>query len=299
MAETTLAGALAELRVVRGETNRALAGLDPALLPGHAPWRGAEADVRFLLQRIVDDDLMRAVRLERALAAAGHVPTEAQRILAAAVDLRGRLAGSLIGLTAEQVDRAWGDGEWSVRRVLGHIIATDRRYQVQTLHAVERARAGGSGPLRPPDRALPDRLGLEESRGTMDDLCKRLAAARAEAVHVLSGLSAADLDAPTNWVAWDLDVRFRLFRFAEHDREHLVQLYKTYDAVGFVPTEPQRFLAEAGAVRGWLESLLVGVEDGSAAAGAAAPILGEAALEERAAVRALLAAVKALTAAGG
>lgn len=283
-----LASALAELRALRRATVRALTGLDPAALTRSAPWRGAEADVRHLLLRLADDDLMRTVRLELALAAAGHVPTEAQRILAAAAALRGRLLGSLVGLSTEQFDRGWGNGEWSVRRVLGHLIATDRRYLVQTRHAIARARAGGTGPLRPPEGALPDRMGLPESEGTMDEVLERMLATHDECMAGLADLSPADLDAETNWVSWNLDVRFRLHRFAEHDREHLVQLRKTYAAVGFVPTEPQRILEEAEAARGALEALLIGVRDDTPAAEAAVSLLADAAAAEREAVDTIL-----------
>ena len=285
----SLHAALTDLRSSRHETLRAVAGLDAALLGTRpAPWRGAQAELRHLVLRLADDDLMRAVRLEAALAAAGHVPSGPQRILAHAQRLRGRLQGSLTGLTAAQFDQGWGDGEWSVRQVLGHMIATDRRYLIAVLYAVERARTGGDGPLRPPDTLLPDRRGVAEGDGAMGDVLARLMATRDEAVEATAGLAAADLDAPTNWVSWDLDVRFRLFRFAEHDREHLVQLRKTYAGIGFVPTETQRILEEAGAVRGALEAACIGVQDGTAAAEIAATMLAETAAEERATVRVIL-----------
>lgn len=289
---TDLVAALNELRSVRRDTVRALAGLPPAALTRPTPWRGATADIRFLLLRLADDDLMRTVQLEAALTNAGHIPTEAHRILAAAVALRGRLIGSLAGLAPMQFDQGWDEGEWSVRRVLGHVIATDRRYLIQTQYAVQRARSGGEGPLRPPDSALPNRMGLPESEGTMDEVLARMAATHDEVIAALADLGSDDLDAPTNWMAWDLDVRFRLHRFAEHDREHLVQLRKTYAGVGFIPTEPQRILEEAGAARGALEALLVGVREDTRAAGAAVTLLVEAVTAEREAVRTIMDATR-------
>ena len=289
---TGLIAALTELRSVRRDTVQALAALPPAALARPAPWRGATADIRFLLLRLADDDLMRTVRLRTALADVGWVRTEAHRILAAAVALRGRLMGSLAGLTPAQFDQGWNEGEWSVRRVLGHMIATDRRYLIQTQHAIERARSGGQGPLRPPDSDLPDRLGLPESEGVMDEVLARMAATHDTCIGGLADLGASDLDAPTNWMAWDLDVRFRLHRFAEHDREHLVQLRKTYAGIGFIPTEPQRILEEAGAARGALEALLVGVREHTPAAERGAAMLAEASAAEQEARSTILEAAK-------
>ncbi len=278
---TSLSAALTGLRTVRRDTVRRLAGLPPETVTRSAPWRGATSDVRFLLLRLADDDLMRTVRLQIGLAGVGHAPTEAHRILAATATVRGRLMGSLIGLAEDGFEQGWGDNEWSVRRVLGHIVATDRRYLIGTRYAVERARSGGTGPLRPPDSALPDRQGLAESEGTMAEVVARMAAMHDERIAALAGLGAADLDAPTNWMLWDLDVRFRLYRFTEHDREHLVQLRKTYSAIDAVPTEPQRILEEAAAARGGLEALVIGLEDGTTAADRAIAILAEAAESER------------------
>ncbi|MFN8556090.1 MAG: DinB family protein [Dehalococcoidia bacterium] len=240
--------------------------------------------MRFLLLRLGDDDLERSLRLAEALFDAGHRPTPAHRTLAAGRRLRGRLMGALVGLTAAQFDQGWGEDEWSVRRVAGHLIAVDRRYRIGARHAVERFRAGGVGPLRPPDAGMPERTGRAESEGTMAEVLAQLQEAHDEAMDGLANVAGAELEAPTNWASWDVDVRFRLQRFADHDREHLVQIRKTLAAIGFVPTEPQRLLEEAAAARGDLEARLVGVTEDSAGAAAAAAALTEAAAAERALV---------------
>jgi hypothetical protein len=51
-------------------------------------------------------------------------------------------------------------------------------------------------------------------------------------------------------------VRFRLHRFAAHDREHTIHLRKTLRALGMKQTETQMLLADAEAARGVLEALL-------------------------------------------
>src|SRR5207302_5281742 len=77
----------------------------------------------------------------------------------------------------------------------------------------------------------------------------------------LGAVPDALLDAPTNWMYWDLDVRFRLHRFAPHVREHVIQVRKTLDTLGFHQTEPQLLLADASAARAALATLLLCTPD--------------------------------------
>ncbi len=93
--------------------------------------------------------------------------------------------------------------------------------------------------------------------GDWDDVLARLAAARDGVILGLASTPDALLGAPSNWMSWDLDVRFRLHRFAAHDREHTIQVRRTLAALGFVPNELQLLLADAEAARGTLEALLL------------------------------------------
>lgn len=287
----TLTVALADLRAARQATIDALGGLDPAAIAGAASWRGSPVDLRFLLLRLADDDLMRRVRLERALRAAGHQPSEAQQILGAARVLHGRIAGALIGVTDAQFDARPANGEWPVRRVIGHLIANDTRYLIHVQHSVARARAGGTGPMRPDPSTMPDNTGEAESTGTMADVLARFAAGHDQVLESLHALSDIDLEAPTTWTAYTLDVRFRLFRFAEHNREHLLHLEKSLAGIGFRQSEPQRLINEAIAARAALEAALIGVPDGTEARRVAEAALGEYASAERESVVAIFTAI--------
>lgn len=286
-----LAAAVVEARTARRETVAALVGLSEDVLDQSAPWRGKPFNVRFLLLRLADDDLVRTVELERALREAGHAPGEAASILRPSAELRGRLAGSLLSVDQAAFDREPEDGAWSVRRVVGHIAAIDRRYALAVEHAVRRAGAGGMGSMRPDEATLPARDGLVESAGPMAEVLGRMEQGRDELLAAFAPLPDSVMDASTNWMAWDLDVRFRLYRFAEHDREHLVQLRKTYAALGIVPTEAQRNLEDAMAVRGALEGFALGLAEGTRAAGVAAQALRDAAQQERETVRAIVGAM--------
>jgi hypothetical protein len=60
---------------------------------------------------------------------------------------------------------------------------------------------------------------------------------------------------PTVWVHYDVDVRFRLHRFAAHVAEHTIQCEKTLAALDWRPTEGRRIARRLGALVGEIEGL--------------------------------------------
>ena len=245
---------IGDLRLLRLETLRRGAALDPARLGEQHEWRGKPAPLIFLLSWLAEADDTRRVRVDDTRARLAAPPTVAQRALVTAGETRGRLLGALVGLPEALFDQPPAQGEWSVREILAHVIATDKRYLIGTEYAIERARSGAGGPLRPPDALLPPRTGEAERPGAPAAVLARLTATRDDLTQRLGATPDDLLDAPTNWTAWDLDVRFRIHRFAAHDREHLIQLRKTLHALAFAQNEPQLLLADAQAVRGAIEA---------------------------------------------
>ena len=60
---------------------------------------------------------------------------------------------------------------------------------------------------------------------------------------------------PTVWAHYDVDVRFRLHRFAAHVIEHTIQCEKTLVALGWRPTEGRRIARQLAALVGEIEGL--------------------------------------------
>jgi hypothetical protein len=60
---------------------------------------------------------------------------------------------------------------------------------------------------------------------------------------------------PTIWAQWELDVRFRLHRFASHIAEHTVQCEKTLAALAWPETEGRRVVRQIWSLVGELEGL--------------------------------------------
>lgn len=224
---------------------RGFAALDYEVLSRPWGWRGGMIDARYALYRALEEAQEAQVRV-----AAGLHP-ESRRILALAQRAFGDLRGLLAGLPAERLDAAPRAGEWSIRETLHHLIVIERRYAVQTLYAVERA---DTEPVRIPDARLPTPAQIEAG-GDVEALLARLGDARAETNRTLGDLTPAAMTRPTVWVKIDVDVRFRLHRFAAHLVEHTVQCEKTLDTLGWRPPEGRRIVRRVTAALGELEGL--------------------------------------------
>ncbi len=245
------------LRNARSATLQRYSHGDDSLLREPREWRGNTASMKLRLFALAEGDESRRVEIEQVIQSQTAVLSAVQRALVTTGEMRGRLLGSLVGLTEQQFDRAPAEGEWSVRQTLGHVIATDQRYLIAVRYALERERVGAGGPLRPPTAGLPPIDGEAFTGGSMQEVVARLTEVRDAVMRELAETPDDLLAAPTNWVLWDLDVRFRIHRFAGHDREHTIQVVRALRAIGFVPSEAQMLLADAMASRGALEAVLL------------------------------------------
>jgi hypothetical protein len=159
-------------------------------------------------------------------ARSGYRGTEAQRILGLAQVAYGDLRGLLAGVSAEALDRVPREGEWSARETLKHAIGVERSYRANTAHAVRR---GSDEPLTLPAerRPQPDPL---DTAGDGSHIAERLALRRAETDAELAGVTEEPMARPSRWGESDVDVRFRLHRFASHLVEHTVQCERALEA---------------------------------------------------------------------
>jgi len=203
-----------------------LAHLPDARLSEPWEWRGRVGDVRDALYVSLQEEQV-------ALAHARPPHTEAERILILAERARGDLSGLLVGLDDTLLDADPGDGEWPLREVLAHILRTERLYVAHVRYALARA---DSDPVR---KEVDVQLSDSDRDGGIDAFLERL--------EVSDGRRFADIDAsalerPTVWAGFDVDVRFRLHRFAAHIVEHTVQCEKVLSALGHQPTEAARIV---------------------------------------------------------
>ncbi len=244
------------LRAARAETVRRVAAMDPERLAAPSPWRGVPLPLGHQLGWLAEGDETRRVAIEHGDGWLARPPSYAQRALVIGSAGFGRLLGTFAGVTEELFERQPAPGEWGLREALAHVIAVSRRYLVGVEYAVARRQRGGEGPLRPPADSMPPSSGETERHGTMAELLARLVATRDEIVCRVGAVADADLDAPGDWVSLPIDVRFRIHRFAAHDREHAAHLRKIHQQLGWQQNEAQLLLGEAQAARAAFETVI-------------------------------------------
>ena len=182
---------------------------EPWRWPGHSGWP---------LQ--VRDALYRSLEEELAAVAAQNPPAgEAARLLAAGQRAWGELRGLLVGLPDGLLDEhpeGVETGEWTLRQVLAHVLLVERRYREQVEYALERS---DQDPVRREPQAA---VRSSEEEGGMLEWIERLARQR-DVAATLAEIRPEQLLRPAVWAGYEVDVRFRLLRFAGHLVEHTVQ----------------------------------------------------------------------------
>ncbi len=180
-----------------------------------------------------------------AVAAAPTAESTAGRLLDLAQSAWGDLRGLVAGLDDRLLDaEAAVDGDWTVRAALAHVLVVERRYARQTAYAAARSDAD------PAYLQLTFALPPEDEAGGFADWVARIEAERAATDRVLRGLPESALDRPTRWADYDVDVRFRLERFAAHLVEHTIHIERLLRGLDAPPGEARQIVRRLAALRG-------------------------------------------------
>jgi hypothetical protein len=183
---------------------------------------------------------------QRAVIAAPLAATESARILDLAQSAFGDLRGLVAGLDGALADRAPAEGEWSLREILAHAIGVERSYRANSEYAITRT-AAEPVMMAAERRPKPD---ADDTAGRLADIVARFAARRAETDLALGATDEAALARPTMWGGIEVDVRFRLHRFASHITEHAYQCEKAIRALDAYGGDARTICRRIGAMRG-------------------------------------------------
>jgi hypothetical protein len=193
--------------------------------------------------------------------------TAAQHILsqyhAAYMDLQS----AILGLSAEDADRAPADGEWPVRRVYAHILAADINFTAAIRYALEGHRAGTwkKDPMSDEDETRVTGMSEDEYRtltaGPLDAMLAYHRQLHPIIVEEFSEISDQELELPsTFWEETRFPIQHRLHRYEAHFVQHTIQIDKTLVAIGQAPTEAQRLVRKILAALAEAEGMMIGVE---------------------------------------
>ncbi len=201
------------------------------------------------------------------LAALRPKPTVAQHILsqyhAAYIDLQS----ALLGVRAEDAERAPAEGEWSIQKVYAHILSSDLTFTIIVRSALEKHFAQSWTPERVSD-ADADRLaGINEAefetliQGSLAGMRTYHQRLHQQIVDEFSALTDDELILPsTFWEETRFPIHHRLHRYEAHLAQHTVQIDKTLVAIGQPPSEAKQLLRKVYAALAEAEGVMIGME---------------------------------------
>jgi len=232
------------------------------------PWTwkgGSEEELRYGFYRVAESFERAGIESADAMRTMG-ARERGVELTATATAARWDLQGLLHDLDDATWDADPGDGEWTVRRTLGHVISSQRGYALGSSWWLERR-------LRPdqPTPAWPDGLGDDlpseeaEAEGTAEEVRARLDEALDDAAEHLASLSDEQLAYVARWSGFEVDLAFRQSRWASHLREHTIQVEKTLAMLAVRLTEVDRLIRHILSAWGRAESTVFGADPVDAA----------------------------------
>jgi hypothetical protein len=250
----------AALPIAEGEMTRDLAAGfaddDPA-------WRGY-GTTREAFYRVFQELRDLAIQTERERHLQVIDITPAQRILAQHHRAYREAWGALAGVGDDELDTPPGVGEWPLRVTLAHMFAAERGFRRLIMHALER-RHNAELPEHPAPDDLDDEAYMAAVRGSVAEIRARFDTLHDSVLDAFAALSDADLAAPSwFWEGYALPIRFRLYRFEAHLREHTIQIDKTLPGIGHEPGEAERLVRLIYAALGEAEGAAIGAPSAGA-----------------------------------
>lgn len=234
-------------------------GLPDATLERDLAWNGKDTDVRWHLFLVYEAlrDLAAALAEERSRG--GPPVTVAQRALAQHHAAYRDLQGMLVQAEGIDLDQPPAEGEWALRLVLAHMLRGETGF-IRLLRAnVDAARRGETAHWPPEGGAQPPSELPAEARGSLPEIIGHFDALHARTLAEFVDLDAADLTAPLAF--WFTStVRFQLFRFDAHLREHTIQTEKLLEALAPRPSDALRTLRLIYRALGEAEGVLIGAD---------------------------------------
>jgi len=175
------------------------------------------------------------------------------------------LQAAIIGLSAEDADKVFAEGEWPVRRVYAHMLGADIGFTAVVRYALEGHRAGNWKPeqMSDEDETRLDGLSEEEYtsllKGPLDGMLSYHRTFHPEIIEEFSQITDAELELPsTFWEGTRFPIRHRLHRYEAHYAQHIIQIDKTLTAIGQPPNESKRLIRKVYAALAEAEGMMIG-----------------------------------------
>jgi hypothetical protein len=231
-------------------------------------WRDHDEGLRFALIGTYHELRDLAATLTAGRQSEGSPITVTQHVLAQYHAAFRDLEAVMLGVEAEEMDQPPADDEWPLRRVLAHMIGTERVFFTLVYFGVDQYRAGLQ-PSELEDEDLAILFGHEEvdieqlvANGGLEDIMDYYQTLHGRVLREMANLTDEEQWALSRfWEPEPLPVQYRLHRFDAHLRQHTIQAEKTRAALGHVPNEAMRLLRLIYSALAEVEGTIIGAWD--------------------------------------
>jgi hypothetical protein len=230
-------------------------------------WGDSEG-VHFVFFRTYEQLRELAVKIRHARGLAGAPISSAQIVLAQYHSAYMDLQSLLLGIDPDLEERPPAEGEWSLRRIVAHIVGADLGFYVAIKFALDRHRQGLEPVAEMSNETWLELAMLEEDeidavmKGPIPGLQNFHQELHDRILSEFADIKEGELGLRARfWEKEPMALRFRLHRFDSHMRQHTIQLSKTLHALGYIPSEAKRLLRLINTALGEVEGALIGVGD--------------------------------------
>lgn len=174
------------------------------------------------------------------------------------------LQGVLFGVGSGFEEKPPAEGEWSLRRIIAHIIGADLGFYVIIKYTLGRYLQGLDPLVEIDDETW---LGIAGMDGDGIDALGDGPLSGLQLIHYdlhkrdltdFAEINDDELDKPSKyWEDEPMSLRFRMFRFDSHLRQHTIQAGKTLQMLGYLPNEVQRLLRLICMALGQVEGIFI------------------------------------------
>lgn len=232
-------------------------------------WGAYESEgIRFAFFRTYEELRELAVRTAAERSALGRTASSAQRILNQYHTAYRDLGAALLGVHAGEGNREPGEGEWSLRQIVSHIVEAEMGFFVVVKYALDRHRSADGRPAQIPEEEWETIIGMDEASiekildGPLAGIRSYYESLHERVLLEFAGISEGELIVPSMyWEGYEMSLRFRLHRFDSHLRQHIVQVDKTLEGTGHSPNESRRLLRLIYSALGETEGVTIGAWD--------------------------------------
>ena len=193
--------------------------------------------------------------------------TPAQHILSQYHAAHLDLQAVMMGVSEEDADKVFAEGEWNLKRVYTHIFGGDINFTAVVRYALEGHRAGTWKPEEMSDEDADRLVNITDEEykqlinSPMENILKFHRKFHQEIIDEFSYITEAELDLPsTFWEGTRFPIRHRLHRYEAHYTQHIIQMDKTLVAIGQPPSESKRLIRKVYAALAEAEGMMIGAE---------------------------------------